>query len=901
MTKPSTMKLNTIPCDDAFSNIISYLDFKSAIRFTKMTHPTISNRIFTNDRKPTSSSPSSSFCSEMCFPSMWKEFYQRQLYAPPLSHSVPSSKEETLSNYYVDMIKYKKRLNDNLIRFSSKKESYKSSSTRRVTTGLPDSYYSFVPITPTSFTERYHGGQYNGRDDPPPVDFACTSFIFTSCNTSSEMAYLDPFNGSLSVFENIKDYAISKKSCSSSTSTSSSRSIRNNKMYNTETLIDVQNYFDLNIQEYFNVQIPLEAMTDINENNDSVVIDWLGIDSHTIVDVKNNKFEQIGNMICAARTIIVENPVQQQQQGHPFQHGNTTTTTSMQHRLINPFYNPNYNMRLFQENQNVNDDNELVVTEILAWKKNYVSYESNNLTTPMMTSKYVDNAYICRMDYSPYFIEICPSSNRVFASFTCDTPIQMNSSILITRACDGDHDTIMDTDLNLDFDDDIDNDVNDDEVDQDDSSEDKRIFVFPLLEKDNHDEGKEKFANGTYHQRKYFPDMLECIHCDYRISSFIVDPFGEHLIVGTERGTIELWNVESTDATAAAATANNSSTKSIQKGATRTQKINMSRELKSIATKATCELETDSMGFLVDTATSSLNAYISCDTTETKHEFCVDHTNDKVMINSTQHVDEQISMNTCQLEQKEENECPDLVDSNISLSAQTDCGDSHEDELGMLNDDDNYPLCSSSSHGPLSLPHCKANRGFNSIEIASHLPLHVGGFVGVQHHHNEGTTLSYWCYHSKENQFKLASLINLPLSPQPKPQVSFDGKRIVVFGQDHIGVIILVYKVNSQEDSQQNNHALKRRGGKRSYMREDSGGVINFTSPLRIEYSNRIRHCGLGGFEYYDFMFMSANERFIAVNTKTGNLVTSQSSHEIDRPTPCEGLFLIDLEGSCSQ
>ena len=73
---------------------------------------------------------------------------------------------------------------------------------------------------------------------------------------------------------------------------------------------------------------------------------------------------------------------------------------------------------------------------------------------------------------------------------------------------------------------------------------------------------------------------------------------------------------------------------------------------------------------------------------------------------------------------------------------------------------------------------------------------------------------------------------------------------------------------------------------------EDSGGVINLRVPSRIEYVNRIRHCGLGGFEYYDSMFMTANERFIAVNTKTGNLLSSGHSS-----TPrCEGLFIIDLE-----
>ncbi len=37
---------------------------------------------------------------------------------------------------------------------------------------------------------------------------------------------------------------------------------------------------------------------------------------------------------------------------------------------------------------------------------------------------------------------------------------------------------------------------------------------------------------------------------------------------------------------------------------------------------------------------------------------------------------------------------------------------------------------------------------------------------------------------------------------------------------------------------------------------------------------NRVRHAGLGGLEYFDsMMLMGTNERFVIVNTKTGNLV----------------------------
>ncbi len=830
-TPTTIMKLNTFPCDDVFSNIISFLDFKSAIRFSKMTHPTIRNRIFSNDNtnnstsEKSSSSSSSTSCSMMCFPSLWKDFYQRHLFAPPLSHSVPLQQPETLSNYYVDMMKHKQQLLDNLFRFkSSTKKSSSSllssltttttttSSNRRKyknslrTTGLPDSCYSFVPITPTTFTKRENDNEskvseeYTHDDDPPPVDFACTSFIFTSSNTSSEMAYLDPYNGSLSIHENIMDYAIcnnnndnndnNNNNNSISSSNKESKSIVDKKMYKSETLIDVQDYFDLDIQEYHNIPIPTSTTTtrnNSNSENEDVVIDWLGIDSHTIVDIQNNKYEQIGNMVCAARTIIIENPLQQ---------GQIRMNDNLQQQFINmnPFNHLN-NMRLFEQS---NGNGELVVTEILAWKKNYSSQSPSTVSASMASSaKYGNNPYICRMEYSPYYIEICPTSNRVFTIFSSDTPIQMNSDMLITRACDDDHDTIMDAnDGDFNTDDFAGVDDNSEEGHHDRSSEDNRIFIYPLLEKNNntekmlHSPNDENYNNG----RKYFPNIQECIHCDDSVASFIVDPFGEHLIVGTERGTIEIWKVSQDNHAA------NDTTEKIPKAACRNQKISMSMELGCIDMKPNVDIEAAysarSQQQHSDSSILPLDAYISFDRDETQYEHCFhDHNNDQAI--SPTLVDERFSFDSSsQIQGKEENgECPDLVDSNNISSIPAEYEDSLIDQLEMGNFGDNSDEFGSTHRGPLSLPECKPSQGFHSIEIASHLPLHIGGFVGVQHNHNEGTTLSYWHYQSEIKQFQLASLINLPLSPQPKPQVSFDGKRIVVFGQDHIGVIILVYKV----------------------------------------------------------------------------------------------------------
>jgi len=187
-----------------------------------------------------------------------------------------------------------------------------------------------------------------------------------------------------------------------------------------------------------------------------------------------------------------------------------------------------------------------------------------------------------------------------------------------------------------------------------------------------------------------------------------------------------------------------------------------------------------------------------------------------------------------------------------------------------------------------SLPQCRPDRRINQLIVPRHLPMEKGGFVSVQHHRSEGTTLLLW-QSGKDGTYQLVSLINLPLSTQRKPQVSYDGKRLIVFGQDHIGLLIMFYRVmSSNEDFLEDDSRSGSLEADRD-MSENSGGVINFVGHISLRYVKRIRHAGLGGVEYYDNIYMSHNERFVVVNTKTGNLIGTQSSSG-------EGLFVIDLE-----
>ena len=93
--------------------------------------------------------------------------------------------------------------------------------------------------------------------------------------------------------------------------------------------------------------------------------------------------------------------------------------------------------------------------------------------------------------------------------------------------------------------------------------------------------------------------------------------------------------------------------------------------------------------------------------------------------------------------------------------------------------------------------------------------------------------------------------MNFPLSTQRRPQVSCDGKRLIVLGQDHIGLIILVYRViNAYEDQ-----PLKDECSSSSFAgqcNEKLGGVINLENggcQSRIQYVSRIRHVGLRGLD----------------------------------------------------
>jgi hypothetical protein len=184
-----------------------------------------------------------------------------------------------------------------------------------------------------------------------------------------------------------------------------------------------------------------------------------------------------------------------------------------------------------------------------------------------------------------------------------------------------------------------------------------------------------------------------------------------------------------------------------------------------------------------------------------------------------------------------------------------------------------------------------AKTPIGSILCPRAVSIETCGFCTLHRGLTHGTTVLLWHKTTSdddgEREWRLQSMIYLPLSAQRTPQVHYDGNRLIVFGQDHISLLILVYEVSSTlEHLAANTDCLKTKG-------QLDGGVFDLSSKSRVRFANRIRHAALGGIEDFESLRMTCNERFIVVNTKTGNLLSGGS-------VPFqEGLLVIDLEDHC--
>ena len=327
----------------------------------------------------------------------------------------------------------------------------------------------------------------------------------------------------------------------------------------------------------------------------------------------------------------------------------------------------------------------------------------------------------------------------------------------------------------------------------------------------------------------YFPEPLFFIHCDHPISSFLVDPTGATLMVATTRGTLEIWDIQQT--------------KGCRRGV-----VNITKSLKErihgvlLSARRSAKQHEENESSIRQSSSwppqNEIEAFPEID------QFTDD--------GQTMTVGERQNINSTNTNIETSQHRPQYDAALLVLQRQPD--------LATL-------------RSPVV-----------SFHVARHLPLDVCGFVTLQTDSNEGCSLLLWTKDPNVVDYRVASLINLPLSARRTPRVSFDGSRLVVFGEDHIGLIVLVYNVLSSFEF------IGSFGGAAKNVAE-SGGVYNLTEPPRVRFVNRIRHAALGGIENFDSIHMTCNERLLVVNTKTGNLLGGGGGSSYS-----EGLLVIDLE-----
>ncbi len=761
-------------CDDTLARVISFCDFKSAIAASTLTSHRIRSRIATVSSTSITSDqqqqPSSGY-EGRCFQQLWKHFYQRQ-YFPPLDfhkedptfcvckNTITDGKSVGGKNLdYIELCQEKRMLFHNLMmqrrsrgknEKRSRSSATKSNSASKRIKGwtklksnscfsIPNRCFHFVPITPSIDLQDDDRIHTSLNPDAPPVDFQCTSYMLTSISTGSEYVFLDPFDGSLSVRSDIlckaakaSDYELDLKrhlALNMSNDSAAEEIVQSNNVKREEKfemLFGVEDYFALDLNEYFqrpalnhhhsqnllnsNQRLPIQLAQD-----DEIEIGWMGIDSYPIIDSEGN---MVGNLVLAARELCVD------QSSNLFRFGN----------------------HLRRDDHDTMGGNIKSCTELLAWKKDRIDGD------------YKDERFTCRLDGTPYFMEVCAAKEIVFACFSPGSSDPYDNGSRIGNLMD-----------------------NDDDAEMDDNGftiqHNHQIHAFPLMKHSNAHKGQ---------GRQYFPNVQQTLVCSSPVTSFISETAGRHLIVGTENGGVEIWNVE-----AKAYLVERLDVKSMLKN------LSKSRPFTTIRSENTMfgtnqigsnesELETEQY----DSGTN-IDVEVEIDTDSCSDMFSSED-EDMGSAGRSNHLADHRVRYASALDHLNE-----TMQNEIDVAADHDEDQNAQMHAPLNISQGDIPMEQSDVDTSMSLSQCKLDRAVNQVYLPKHLTIHQAGFVTIQHHKSEGTTLMLWQYANGKGteSFYIASMVNLPLSTQRRPQVAYDGKRLVVFGQDHIGLIILVYRV----------------------------------------------------------------------------------------------------------
>ena len=823
-------------CDDTLMRVMAYADLASLVHFTRGISKSLRSRFHPN---VDDASSRANCCSQL-----WRDVFVRHNLSPMEDFVRPNEDGQELQSVdYFHAIRRRLSLFSNLSG-RTRRSKWKGGGGRKTFQqcfSLPNRYFYFMPLVPhdmmhyspsqsnndanriTFFdatedendnendfdqfeqNDGHAEEQWGQLQEPPPVEFACDSYSLTSPGTGEEFVLLNPFSGSIEVYESVLDNAIgSEESMLEQAMFVASEGILHKRrrrgdsardrdsincdyvdlpdessediageaihhrlqqgyrdnMYDTrpkQVLFSVDDYFNLDLNEYFGQNTPFgkKGYRGQNDNRQgNVTVDWAGVASH--IALKQDGKSLADHMIGAARILTMESD---------------------------------------------HNENELACTEVFAWSK--IVNETG--------SKY-GSKYVCRAAGSFYFLDICPNYKRLYASFqidSCPFPENDAESVIFERSIGDLNRRLMDIDEeSL---------VGGNGVSIQMSN---KIYCLPFVKCND-----SPSCPVAIHSYFSLPDA--CFVAQYPVSSFSVDPTGNILVVGTIYGTVEVWETGAGDKPCAP--------RPLQRSSVRESFLKRARSM-------------------------------------TIDEKC----NPKSGVSPSIRKDKAIGIEFDENEGEQES--------------------ATQDDLALL---ENNP--------EEEFPHKHPTSKISQIFLPRHLPVQRCGFITKQHCPESGTTLLLWqtstmfCDDtpvSTNERFQIMAMINLPLAAQCRPEVHFDGRRLIVFGKDHIGLILLVYHILSSRFDQHEFGDTKqppqfetnsKRGSSKG---EESGGVIHLhpKGEHRIKFVNRIRHAGLGGLEYYDSMLLTANERFLVVNTKTGNLIGNDGSRGAS-----QGLLVIDL------
>jgi hypothetical protein len=156
-----------------------------------------------------------------------------------------------------------------------------------------------------------------------------------------------------------------------------------------------------------------------------------------------------------------------------------------------------------------------------------------------------------------------------------------------------------------------------------------------------------------------------------------------------------------------------------------------------------------------------------------------------------------------------------------------------------------------------------------------------------------GLRVAIWNVGNGNDDWQFLAVINVPLRSHPLlPRFHLDRNRLVIFGSDHIGCIVLIYQIVRPDTenlvAERKTSALQRgrplangSGGLHAFFRGDDG-------MLRVRFVSRIRHPAMDVSTLdAPSLQLACNERFIVVRTCRGNQIDEAAGES-------DGVLIID-------